>query len=149
MKFRIFNDSFKFSQKHLLLIMSENLKSSAQNDADQDDDYVANKNDDLVDVDEEQEEDDEYYEYNDDYPNPFYQKYDPNTNAIDSKAKKDTGSLLESESNAEDLIHNTPISAIAPKIFQQDDTQVEISSTPAFQCLEEVSEIFRQKKIKT
>jgi hypothetical protein len=32
-----------------------------------------------------------------------------------------------------------PISAVAPKVLMQDESQVEVSSTPAFQSLEEVN----------
>lgn len=76
------------------------------------------------------DDDDEYYEYTDDYPNPFYQYPSQlSTTHNDATSKKiDTDSASD----------NRPISAIAPKIYNQDDSHVEISSTPAFQSLEEV-----------
>ena len=33
----------------------------------------------------------------------------------------------------------TPISALPPKVVLQEENQVEVSSSPAFQCLDEVS----------
>ena len=47
-----------------------------------------------------------------------------------NKAQED-----EEEAIKKDL---RPISAIAPKVLHQDELQVEVSSTPAFQSLEEV-----------
>lgn len=52
-----------------------------------------------------------------------------------------TSAQLLDESDQEDagVLHDTrPISAVAPKATHQDDSQVEVSSTPAFQCLDEV-----------
>jgi hypothetical protein len=40
------------------------------------------------------------------------------------------------EENAE-----RPISAVAPKVTQRDERQIEVSSTPAFQFLEEVFQL--------
>ncbi|CAF0929077.1 unnamed protein product [Brachionus calyciflorus] len=65
-----------------------------------------------------------------DYPNPFYQH--SNQTHPDLKIEK----AISPEANNEQ--EHRVISAVAPKIYHQDDNHVEISSTPAFQCLEEL-----------
>ena len=44
----------------------------------------------------------------------------------------------EKENMKAQMMNNRPISAVPPKIQHQDEAVVEVSSTPAFQCLEEV-----------
>lgn len=44
----------------------------------------------------------------------------------------------EEEEDGEIIQDLRPISAVAPKVLHQDELQVEVSSTPAFQSLEEV-----------
>jgi len=100
--------------------------------------------------DEDYSEEEEYY-YTEEYQNPFYQ--DPSTmnsntaggGAAAAKAPKNTELQTEKTSDEinivnDDVDENRAISAVAPKILEQDEGQIEISSTPAFQCLEEVCE---------
>ena len=94
--------------------------------------------------DEDYSEEEEYY-YTEEYQNPFYQ--DPSTMnsngaAAGAKAPKNQELVTEKTSDEINIVNdedNRAISAVAPKIFEQDEGQIEISSTPAFQCLEEVS----------
>lgn len=80
---------------------------------------------------EDNEEDEDYdEETGDEYHNPFYPFITPLKNDSEQNETKDGTETVQDNLR--------PISAIAPRIFQQDETQVEISSTPAFQCLEEV-----------
>lgn len=44
---------------------------------------------------------------------------------------------MDSDEQAED--ENRPISALAPKVGGQEESEVEVSASPAFQCLDEVS----------
>jgi hypothetical protein len=82
----------------------------------------------------ESEDDDDYLDDVDEYVNPFsqylpLQQADPNVN----QSNEAIG--IKHEENEDE---NKPLSARAPKIYEQDESQVEISSTPAFQCLEEL-----------
>lgn len=93
---------------------------------------------------EDEDDDDEYDEYMEEYPdNPFYEYQLPaptiEGKAGDSKIDEDENGSAGDEQQ-QDEMEVRALSAVAPKIFQQDDSgaQVEISSTPAFQCLEEV-----------
>lgn len=69
---------------------------------------------------------------------------DPNDKAFltenQNKESDSSDDESENESSQQENIENDfrPISAIAPKVRLQDEIQVEVSSTPAFQCLEEV-----------
>lgn len=94
----------------------------------------ANNNDEEEEEQEEEASDDDYV----DYVNPFYPQYSHTQPTTDSDKEKNQSSdnADEEEQSSGDV---RPISAVAPKVLQQDETQVEISSTPAFQCLEEVS----------
>ena len=80
---------------------------------------------------------DELLDEDDEYPNPFFQQYSESkqTNIENGSNRRDDEN---SPTTTEYEKKNKVISAIAPKILQQDDTQIEVSSTPAFQCLEEV-----------
>ena len=54
------------------------------------------------------------------------------------------GALEEEEEEEEDqspdaLEYAAPISALPPKVVQQEESQVEVSASPAFQCLDEVN----------
>ena len=54
------------------------------------------------------------------------------------------GALEEGEEEEEDqspeaLEYAAPISALPPKVIQQEESQVEVSASPAFQCLDEVN----------
>jgi hypothetical protein len=69
---------------------------------------------------------------------------DPNDKAFLTENRNRESDVSDDESECENsqkednLNDNRPISAIAPKVKLQDEIQVEVSSTPAFQCLEEV-----------
>jgi hypothetical protein len=85
--------------------------------------------------------DDGLLDEDEEYPNPFFQQYSESkqtNNEKESSKKDDENSTTTTEYERKNKI----ISAVAPKILQQDDTQIEVSSTPAFQCLEEVIFIF-------
>ena len=45
----------------------------------------------------------------------------------------------ENESDENISHENRPISALAPSVRGQEEGQVEVTASPAFQCLEEVS----------
>lgn len=75
---------------------------------------------------------DEDLDDDEDYQNPFYQH--SNNLSQNLKIEKAISPEVDLDPEAE----NRAISAIAPKIYHQDDNHVEISSTPAFQSLEEV-----------
>jgi hypothetical protein len=120
---------------------SSKINSAASNDLATADD--ANEEDDDEDPEEDQDEeeeeddlDDEYDEYADEYPNPFYEFMMPRSDDKLASREKNVEEGVDERAQVEEEVR--PISAIAPKIFQQDETQIEISSTPAFQCLEEV-----------
>lgn len=95
----------------------------------QEDYYEQADNDDDEDEDEDDEDDE-----TDTYQNPFYL---PAELLNSTKSKSDLNNLMNQDDG---LVEEDVgiISAVAPKMSQQDDVQVEISSTPAFQCLEEV-----------
>lgn len=84
------------------------------------------------------EEDDDYYDY-EDYQNPFYQYTSNGSNSQSGEQKAQPKLNIIDENLQDSLSDNRPISAIAPKIYQQDEGHTEISSTPAFQHLEEVN----------
>ena len=44
----------------------------------------------------------------------------------------------EEKEEEEPLKYAPAISALPPKVVQQEESQVEVSSSPAFQCLDEV-----------
>ena len=94
-----------------------------------------NREDEEEEEDEDEASDDDYV----DYVNPFYPQYS-HTQPTDSDKEKNQSSDNPDEDQSSGDVR--PISAVAPKVLQQDDTQVEISSTPAFQCLEEVGSPF-------
>ena len=97
---------------------------SITNDEDEDD-YMDNTNADN------DEEDDDIDEESDAYPNPFSQHYSLFSNPHMIKEEKEDDEITYDE-------NLPPISALAPEVMHQDEAQVEVSSTPAFQCLEEV-----------
>lgn len=43
------------------------------------------------------------------------------------------------EGATDTLEYAAPISAVAPKVVHQEESQVEVSASPAFQCLDEVN----------
>lgn len=118
-----------------------------EEDEDRDeDDMDDQEGDENLDNEDDENEDDEnnYEEYMDEYENPFYQYQLPargqsgNKNTIVDGKTQSVDGLDEREQAEEEL---RPLSAVAPKVFQQQDdgtAHIEISSTPAFQCLEEV-----------
>jgi hypothetical protein len=90
-------------------------------------------------------EDQNFNENDEEYPNPFYQQYlsinERKTEKINNSLPVDNSNIndnREAEYSFDVECRNKVLSAIAPKIIQQDDTEIEVSSTPAFQCLEEV-----------
>ena len=72
-----------------------------------------------------------FAEMKSDDPNPFLQQFSQmaNSNIIKEEQEDD---IVQYEENLR------PLSALAPRVMHQDEAQVEVSSTPAFQCLEEV-----------
>lgn len=48
------------------------------------------------------------------------------------------GELHEEEGSPDTLEYAAPISAVPPKVIHQEESQVEVSASPAFQCLDEV-----------
>ena len=80
------------------------------------------------------------------YENPFVQKFDSgNTvkSALEEEAESSLNDTYEDNEFLKSQVQtNRPISAIPPKILRQDEAIVEVSSTPAFQCLEEVNYLF-------
>lgn len=74
------------------------------------------------------------------YQNPFYQQ----SNQFSQSFKIEKA--ISPETNLDPDAEKRALSAIAPKIYHQDENHVEISSTPAFQSLEEVN-FFKIKKI--
>lgn len=44
----------------------------------------------------------------------------------------------DKEEDEEPLKYAPAISALPPRVIQQEESQVEVSASPAFQCLEEV-----------
>ncbi len=93
--------------------------------------------------DENENSDEEEYET---YENPFVQKYGSEVPAKSAQEEEEESSLNDTYEDNELLKSqvqtNRPISAIPPKIMRQDEAIVEVSSTPAFQCLEEVKCLF-------
>jgi hypothetical protein len=110
---------------------------------------------------EEDEEEDEDEEDEEDYNNPYFKMplTDEDANNRESRGKsasssqkvrfKETDRQKNSTQNIDgdettitDNSNSRPISAIAPKVYQQDDiiSDNNISSTPAFQSLEEVKQ---------
>jgi hypothetical protein len=80
--------------------------------------------------DEYDDEDDDLNE-NEQYKNPF-------TQYLPLVSQNDENNYLGNKQNSIDKDENRSISPLAPKVHQLDELQVEISSTPAFQCLEEL-----------
>ena len=44
----------------------------------------------------------------------------------------------EGASSPDNMEYAAPISAVPPKVIHQEESQVEVSASPAFQCLDEV-----------
>ena len=62
----------------------------------------------------------------------------------------DTGAdgVGEQQGGAPDTTeYAAPISAVAPKVVHQEESQVEVSASPAFQCLDEVRTLLFQTEI--
>lgn len=55
-------------------------------------------------------------------------------------SEQGTGGVGEGqdETTTDALEYAAPISAVAPKVVHQEESQVEVSASPAFQCLDEV-----------
>ena len=87
----------------------------------------------------ESEEEDYYSE------NPYYQTITPAQSTFNDLSQTKGSKQNQSEKSNDEFStvgegggEKRPISAVAPKVLDQDESHVEISSTPAFQCLEEV-----------
>ena len=104
--------------------LNERDGSSMSNDLSDNDEDISEKDD------EQEDDDDEEFDTNG-YQNPFSQPY------ILPQKKSSARENIEIR-NLSSIGDQRPISALAPKTLQNDDTQIEISSTPAFQFLEEV-----------
>lgn len=91
--------------------------------------------------DEEETSDDDEYE---NYVNPFAQKYQVGDSTTKSAQEEEVGessmndTYEDNEFLKSQMNNDRPISAMPPKVSNQDEAVVEVSSTPAFQCLEEV-----------
>lgn len=49
-----------------------------------------------------------------------------------------TGEVRDEGASPDALEYAAPISALPPKVIHQEESQVEVSASPAFQCLDEV-----------
>jgi hypothetical protein len=120
------------SNERIMSVQRKNFIKEEVDEAEEDDlndekVYYEEENEEKLDDDEDEEDQDE----DKDYPNPFEQHYYAPYEQVD---KYDINYLNEQT----DHVETRPLSVIAPKLVQHDDVQIEISSTPAFQCLEEV-----------
>lgn len=104
------------------------LNDDEDDDDSNDDDYQENEYDESGGDSYSDEADDE------DYINPFSQYLPLKHKQPDPTANPDD----EEKNKKDDIDENRPLSPLAPKHFDQDELQVEISATPAFQCLEEL-----------
>lgn len=59
-----------------------------------------------------------------------------------SNSEKESEMEPDGTPESSEEIYSSAISAVAPKVFQQEESQVEVSSSPAFQCLDEVRSFF-------
>lgn len=57
---------------------------------------------------------------------------------MSDKESEDGRDKEEEEEDEEPLKYAPAISALPPRVIQQEESQVEVSASPAFQCLEEV-----------
>ncbi len=118
-------------RRHTAKTDEQSIRESSANDGEEEtysDNEMNNENPD----DDEDEDEDEDDDFNPDaYPNPFLQQFSQmaNSNIIKEEQEDD---IVQYEENLR------PLSALAPRVMHQDEAQVEVSSTPAFQCLEEV-----------
>ncbi|XP_025107839.1 coiled-coil domain-containing protein 146-like isoform X3 [Pomacea canaliculata] len=55
-----------------------------------------------------------------------------------SNSEKESEMEPDGTPESSEEIYSSAISAVAPKVFQQEESQVEVSSSPAFQCLDEL-----------
>lgn len=72
------------------------------------------------------------------YENPFTQDYQVAKKTITPEPESSTNDIYDDNADLYASINIKPLSARPPKSGAQDDTIVEVSSTPAFACLEEV-----------
>ena len=49
---------------------------------------------------------------------------------------------LDEERTQTPPAYNPPISALPPRVIAQEESQVEVSASPAFQCLDDVSYLY-------
>ena len=102
------------------------------------DDDGESLNDDDEDEEDDDDDDEEYLDDTEDYTNPFSQLAPCKGTAADNAGAAAVAPENVNIRDKEVPEEERPLSALAPKIFDQDDSQLEISSTPAFQCLEEL-----------
>ena len=57
----------------------------------------------------------------------------------DGGSRPGSGKDKDEEEEEEAQEYKPPISAIPPKVILQEEGQVEVSASPAFQCLDDVS----------
>lgn len=118
-----FIDEQKIAERENTKTDENSVKESSVSNEDEDE-YSDNENPDDEDYDD---------EFNPDaYPNPYLQQFNQTANANIIKEEKE-----DEENHYEENLR--PLSALAPKVMLQDEAQVEVSSTPAFQCLEDVN----------
>lgn len=53
----------------------------------------------------------------------------------------DVAAETPEEGSTDTLEYAAPISAVPPKVIHQEESQVEVSASPAFQCLDEVQSL--------
>ncbi|XP_025107838.1 coiled-coil domain-containing protein 146-like isoform X2 [Pomacea canaliculata] len=68
---------------------------------------------------------------------PLSRKWSRNNRTM-SNSEKESEMEPDGTPESSEEIYSSAISAVAPKVFQQEESQVEVSSSPAFQCLDEL-----------
>jgi hypothetical protein len=116
---------------------SAHLQVTVDGESLNDDGDAADDEDENNQSEEEDDDDDDYLDDVDEYVNPFSQFLPLQQPEPASGNNQSSGEEIGIK-NDEPEDENRPLSARAPKIYEQDDAHVEISSTPAFQCLEEL-----------
>ncbi|XP_025107836.1 coiled-coil domain-containing protein 146-like isoform X1 [Pomacea canaliculata] len=69
---------------------------------------------------------------------PLSRKWSRNNSRTMSNSEKESEMEPDGTPESSEEIYSSAISAVAPKVFQQEESQVEVSSSPAFQCLDEL-----------
>lgn len=70
---------------------------------------------------------------------PEDQNVSPVAGNEDQPEQSDENKQGEEQAGAEDSSYQPPISAIPPRVTLTEESQMEVSASPAFQCLDDVS----------